>query len=200
MTEILPKNLQNAPSSLLVKKTFLTVNSLKKKWPPPVSGTDPGSFGQIGSDPVSPPWRTHPVHLHDLKPLRDVGRVGRQPRASGDEAHEEDSLLVGELLQGLPEPLHQRVLLVHLSVAHHLLQHVAADLRHPAHHLLQLLGRQQREQRHRDDPRHALTHRRHLRDEHRRRGEDSCRTHVDASVWLKLQRAQLCWNELQSLR
>ena len=105
---------------------------------------------------------THPVHLHDLEPLRDVGRVGGQPGASGDEAHEEDPLLVGELLQSLPEPLDQGVLLVHLPVPHHLLQHVAADLRHAAHHLLQLLGRQQRQQRHRHDPRHALTHRRHL--------------------------------------
>lgn len=105
----------------------------------------------------------HPVHLHDLKPLRDVGRVGGQPRASRDETHEEDPLLVGELLQCLPEPLHQGVLLIHLPVAHHLLQHVAADLGHAAHHLLQLLGRQQRQQRHRYDPRHALTNRRHLR-------------------------------------
>lgn len=125
------------------------------------AGTKRNQPGDRGQRTEGTCW-THPVHLHDLEPLGDVGRVGGQPGASGHEAHEEDALLVGELVQRLPEPLDQRVLLVHLAVAHHLLQHVAADLRHPADHLLQLLGRQQGQQWDGDDPGHALPDRRHL--------------------------------------
>lgn len=125
-----------------------------------INRNQPG-LGDRGQGTEGTCW-THPIHLHDLEPLGDVGRVGGQPGASGHEAHEEDALLVGELVQGLPEPLDQRVLLVHLPVAHHLLQHLAADLRHPADHLLQLPGGQQGQQGDGDDPGHPLPDRRHL--------------------------------------
>lgn len=112
------------------------------------------TFGQV--------LESHPVHLDDLELLRDVTRVGRQAGTARDEAQEEHALLVGELLQALPEPAHQLVALCHVAVAHQLLQHLHGDLRQAAHQLLQLLRRQQREEGHGDDSRHALPDCRHL--------------------------------------
>lgn len=99
----------------------------------------------------------HPVNFDDLELLRDVTRVGRQPGPAGDEAQEEHPLLVGELLQTLPEPADELVALGDVAVAHQLLQHLDGDLGQAAHQLLQLLRRQQREEGHGDDGGHALS-------------------------------------------
>ena len=59
---------------------------------------------------------TYPVNFHDLEALRDVGGVGRQTRAPGDEAHEHDTFIIVERLKDLPEPLDELVRLIHLTV------------------------------------------------------------------------------------
>lgn len=83
----------------------------------------------------------HPVHFDDLEFLHDVGRVGRQPGAPGHEAKEQHPLLVGELLQALPEPANQLVVGGDVTVTHHLLQHLHRDLGQAADELLQLTSR-----------------------------------------------------------
>lgn len=106
--------------------------------------------------------RTHPIHLDDLELLGDVGWVGRQPGPAADKAQEKHPLLVGELLQALPEPGDQLVALGDVAVTHQLLQHLHGDLRQAADQLLQLLRCQQGEQGHGDDGGHALSDCRHL--------------------------------------
>lgn len=101
--------------------------------------------------------RPYPIHLDNLELLGDVGWVRRQPGPAADKAQEKHPLLVGELLQTLPEPANQLVALGDVAVAHQLLQHLDRDLRQAADQLLQLLRRQQGEQRHRDDGGHALS-------------------------------------------
>lgn len=106
--------------------------------------------------------RSHPIHLDDLELLGDVGWVRRQPGPAADKAQEKHPLLVGELLQALPEPGDQLVALGDVAVTHQLLQHLHGDLWQPADQLLQLLRCQQGEQGHGDDGGHALSDCRHL--------------------------------------
>lgn len=100
---------------------------------------------------------SHPIHLDDLELLGDVGWVRRQPGPAADKAQEKHPLLIGELLQTLPEPAYQLVALADIAVTHQLLQHLDRDLRQAADQLLQLLRCQQGEQWHRDDGGHALS-------------------------------------------
>lgn len=100
---------------------------------------------------------SHPIHFDDLELLGDVGWVRRQPGPAADKAQEKHPLLIGELLQTLPEPANQLVGLGDVTVSHQLLQHLHRDLRQAADQLLQLLWCQQGEQWHRDDGGHALS-------------------------------------------
>lgn len=104
----------------------------------------------------------HPVHLDDLKLLCDVSRVGRQPGPAGDEAEKEHPLLIGELLQALPQPANQLMALCDVTVTHQLLQHLNRDLGQTTDQLFQLLCRQQGEEGHGDDGAHAVSDRSHL--------------------------------------
>ena len=59
---------------------------------------------------------SYSVNFHDLEALRDVSWVGGQTRATGYEAHEQNAFLVRERLEHLPEPLHQLVGFLDLTV------------------------------------------------------------------------------------
>lgn len=100
---------------------------------------------------------SHPIHLDDLELLCDVSRVGRQPGPAADKAEEKHPLLIGELLQTLPEPDNQLVALGDIAVTHQLLQHLNRDFRQAADQLLQLLWSQQGKEGNRDDGGHALS-------------------------------------------
>lgn len=109
-------------------------------------------------------WFSYPVNFDDLKLLCDVGRIRRQPWTSGHEAQEQNSLLIGEFFQALPQPANELVAVGDVTVTHHLFEHLHGHLGQTAHQLLQLSRREQGKQWDGNDGRHALPHRRHLRE------------------------------------
>lgn len=105
---------------------------------------------------------SYPINLHYLESLRDISCVGWQSRSSRHKPHEKDSLLVWKFFQGVPEPLHQLMLLINFSVSNNLLQNLNWYLWHSTDHLLQLLGSQKGQQRNGNNPRHSFPDSSHL--------------------------------------
>ena len=58
----------------------------------------------------------YPVDLEYLKALSDVGRVHWQSTSSGNEPHEQDTLVVAERVENFPEPLNEVVGFIDLAV------------------------------------------------------------------------------------
>lgn len=111
---------------------------------------------------------SYPINLHYLESLRNISCVGWQSRSSWHKPHEKDSLLIWKFFQGVPEPLHQLMLLINFSVSHNLLQNLNWYFWHSTDHLLQLLGSQKGQQRNGHNPRHPFPDSSHLMAENRR--------------------------------
>lgn len=105
---------------------------------------------------------SYPINLHYLESLRDISCVGWQSRSSWHKPHEKDSLLIWKFFQGVPEPLHQLMLLINFSVSYNFLQNLHWYFWHSTNHLLQLLGSQKGQQRNGNNPRHSFPDSSHL--------------------------------------
>lgn len=77
-------------------------------------------------------------------PSAEVRNGARQTGSTPDEAQEQGSFVVGELLHDLPEPLDQRIGWLNALVGGHGFQQSQRDFRRTTDHRLQLAGGKER--------------------------------------------------------